>query len=368
MTKFATYASRSEIAAAAALLSKGGVVAFPTETVYGLGADVCNPSAVKRIFEIKGRPFDHPLIVHIADSSKLQHWAEDVPEQAWLLAERFWPGPLTLILPRSSHIPGNVTGGQGTVGLRIPDHPVALALLRALGPEGALAAPSANRFGQVSPTTAAHVREELGDNVDMVLEGGPCEIGLESTIVGFEGHSNQVDGQESNRGNSRAVILRPGGIPLAALAEVLNGNIEVAEKPRHAVRVSGALASHYAPATPLELCSGEYLPRRSLDLEARGLKLGIMTWSEQSHAQLKQWESSGNVVHFSMPPQPEGYGRQFYATLRRLDRARLDRLLVEMPPDEPGWTAVADRLRRASCTNVELHTARKNSKDEAVYE
>jgi len=358
MTTMATLASRSEIAAAAALLSAGGVVAFPTETVYGLGAEVSSPSAVKRIFEIKGRPFDHPLIVHIADSSKLQYWAEEVPEQAWLLAERFWPGPLTLILPRSRHIPENITGGQDTVGLRVPNHPVALALLNALSPEGALGAPSANRFGHVSPTTAAHVREELGDSVDMILEGGACEVGLESTIVGFEA-------QNSRKDPSRAIILRPGGIPLAALAEALNGNIAVAEKQNRTPRVPGALASHYAPATPLELWHGEYLPRRSLELELKGLNLGIVTWSDQFSAQLNHWRSS-NVTRLSMPPEPEGYGRLLYATLRRLDNERLDCLLVEMPPDEPEWLAVVDRLRRASCNNIWIDVP-KNFKDEAVH-
>jgi L-threonylcarbamoyladenylate synthase len=371
MTALATLATHGQIANAATLLRAGGVVAFPTETVYGLGAEVSNPSAVKRIFEIKGRPFDHPLIVHVSDSSKLQYWAEDVPEQAWQLAERFWPGPLPLILPRSSRVPGNVTGGQDTVGLRVPNHPVALALLEALGPEGALAAPSANRFGHVSPTTAAHVRGELGGGVDMVLEGGPCEVGLESTIVVFEantgeGHTGETHTETKDRrrdrGNSRAVILRPGGIPLGALAEVLNGNIVVAEKADHAPRVPGALASHYAPATPLELWPREYLARRSLDLETRGLNVGIITWSEQFHAQLKHWEASDNVMHVPMPPETESYGRLLYATLRRLDNAHLDCLLVEMPPDKPEWMAIMDRLRRASCTTI-----RKNSRDEAVY-
>lgn len=354
MTVLATH---SEIIAAAALLREGGVVAFPTETVYGLGADVCTPAAVKRIFEIKGRPFDHPLIVHIADSSKLQYWAEEVPEDAWKLAEHFWPGPLTLILPRSRRISRNITGGQDTVGLRVPSHPVALALLDALGSEGALAAPSANRFGHVSPTTAAHVREELGDSVDMVLDGGPCEIGLESTIVGFEGHGSQ----KSHRENSRAIVLRPGGIPLAALAEVLNGNVAMAEKPDHTQRVPGALASHYAPATPLELCAREYLPLRSLELELKGINLGIVTWSAQCTEQLNHWERN-NVMHLPMPPAPESYGRLLYATLRRLDNQGFDRLLIEALPDESEWVAVMDRLRRASCNDVKT-----NSKDEAVY-
>jgi tRNA threonylcarbamoyl adenosine modification protein (Sua5/YciO/YrdC/YwlC family) len=194
----------AQIEAAAAILRQGGVVAFPTETVYGLGADASNPDAVRRIFQIKGRPADHPLIVHLSDKSQLGHWAREVPEAARLLAEHFWPGPLTLILSRNKHVSDAVTGGQDTVGLRVPGHPVALALLRAMGPAAALAAPSANRYGRISPTTAAHVREELGDSVDMILDGGPCEVGLESTIVSFTGDT--------------ATVLRPGGIPLERTA------------------------------------------------------------------------------------------------------------------------------------------------------
>ena len=170
---------------AARILCAGGTVAFPTETVYGLGADVTNLNAIQKIYKIKQRPIDHPLIVHISDISHLDYWAQAIPASAWKLAQQFWPGPLTLILRRSRHIADNVTGGQDTVGLRIPAHPVALTLLNELGPEKALAAPSANRFGRISPTTAAHVREELGCDVDMILEGGACEVGLESTIISF---------------------------------------------------------------------------------------------------------------------------------------------------------------------------------------
>ncbi|SEK38878.1 L-threonylcarbamoyladenylate synthase [Nitrosovibrio tenuis] len=346
-------ARHSEIAAAAGLLKKGGVVAFPTETVYGLGAEVSNPYAIQRIFEIKRRPFDHPLIIHIADSSKLQYWAEDVPEQAWQLAEHFWPGPLTLILPRNRRIPTNVTGGQDTVGLRVPAHPVALALLGALGPEGALAAPSANRFGHVSPTTADHVRDELGDSVDMILDGGPCEVGLESTIVGFEGRGSSKDGT--------AMILRPGGIPLAALAEVLHGNISLAERSDRTPRVPGALASHYAPATPLELWPSADLPRRALELEAKGLHLVIVTWSPH-YPKHMNYRKNKNTAFFSMPSEAENYGRMLYATLRRFDNEDFDCLLVEAPPDAPEWMAVVDRLRRASCAD-----ALKNPNIEAVH-
>lgn len=321
----------SQIDSAVALLRAGGTVAFPTETVYGLGADVSNFSAVQRIFEIKKRPADHPLIVHFADASRLHYWAREVPEQAWKLAEHFWPGPLTLILPRSRHVPENVTGGQDTVGLRVPDHPVALALLSALGTEGALAAPSANRFGHVSPTTAAHVQEELGQTVDMILDGGPCEIGLESTIVGFSG---QI-----------AVILRPGRISLAALTEVLGEKVVLPERGNHTGRVPGALASHYAPVTPLELCPTESLWRRALELESAGSRVAIMEWSGRN---LDRPENK-NILHFSMSREPALYGSQLYATLRRFDHEGFDRMLVEAPPDHPAWVAIADRLQRASC-------------------
>lgn len=333
-----TTESHRQVQVAAALLRAGGVVAFPTETVYGLGADISHASAIRRIFEIKNRPADHPLIVHIASSSQLSRWAGEVPEQARQLAEHLWPGPLTLILPRSQRVSESVTGGQDTVGLRVPDHPVALALLNALGPERALAAPSANRFGRVSPTTSDHVHEELGDAVDMVLEGGPCRVGLESTIIGFEGKT--------------AVVLRPGGIPLAALTDVLKGGIVVPESAKLAgrtVRVPGALSSHYAPLTPLELRSSADIGRRALELEAEGLRVGVMEWSGRCCQSLRYTgPDRKRIVHVPMPAEPEDYGRKLYATLRRYDRDGIDRLLIEVVPEDSAWMAIADRLRRAS--------------------
>ncbi|WON74790.1 L-threonylcarbamoyladenylate synthase [Nitrosospira sp. Is2] len=333
-----SYSLQDEIIAAATVLREGGVVAFPTETVYGLGAEISNSSAVRRVFEIKKRPADHPLIVHFADASRLNHWAREVPEQALRLAELLWPGPLTLILPRSRHVPANVTGGQDTVGLRVPDHPVALALLHELGPERAVAAPSANRFGRISPTTAAHVKAELGDAVDMILDGGPCRIGLESTIVGFEGKS--------------PVILRPGTIPMEELAEILGETLVLPPPMARTVRVPGALASHYAPATPLELWRSELLWQRALELEADGWRVAVVTWSPKNWSQ-RGGAKNKNVVHFSMPAEPVSYGRQLYASLRQLDSERLDRLLVEIPPAGSAWAAIADRLRRASGTPSE---------------
>ena len=320
----------NKIAAAAKLLRAGGTVAFPTETVYGLGADISIPSAIRQIFEIKQRPINHPLIVHFAEVSQLQHWAKDVPESAWKLAEHFWPGPLTLILQRSHCIPTTVTGGQNTVGLRIPNHPVALSLLNTLGTNTAIAAPSANRFGRISPTTATHVHEALGQAVGMILDGGACKVGLESTIVSFQ--------------NETATVLRPGGIPLDALAEVLNGQIILANKKNLTERTPGTHTSHYAPMTPLEICSSEHIFQRTLELTIQGLRTVIITWSNcMSNQPLNE-----NIVIFPMPHEPIAYGNQLYATLHQFDHEEFDRLLIETPPDSPDWLAINDRLQRAN--------------------
>ena len=193
----------SEVGEAVALLAAGGVVAFPTETVYGLGADATNPEAVGRIFRIKDRPTDHPLIVHLADISQMNDWAMEIPDEAYLLAERFWPGPLTLILRRDGRVPDAVTGGLDTVGLRVPGHPVALNLLRLFG--GGIAAPSANRFGRISPTTARHVLEELGDRLELIVDSGPCRVGLESTIVSLVGARPQPSDRRTAHGGRWAV-------------------------------------------------------------------------------------------------------------------------------------------------------------------
>ena len=326
----------AQIETAAAILRQGGVVAFPTETVYGLGADASNPAAVRRIFKIKGRPADHPLIVHLADKSQLSHWAREVPDAAKLLASHFWPGPLTLILPRSQHVSDVVTGGQDTVGLRVPNHPAALALLRAMGPTGGLAAPSANRYGRISPTTAEHVREELGNSVDMILDGGPCEVGLESTIVSCIGNS--------------VTVLRPGGIPLAALEEILQQKIAVADSTDAKIRVSGNKLSHYAPVTPLEILPHENLWQRACELEAQGLRVATLEWSAPNAVHLTSSVHSehAGIARTMMPADSVAYGQVLYATLRQLDGARFDRLLAEAPPGNAAWLAVADRLRRAS--------------------
>jgi L-threonylcarbamoyladenylate synthase len=241
----------TEVSRAADLLRAGELVAFPTETVYGLGADASNPQAVARIFAAKGRPADHPLIVHLPDTSHLHRWAVDIPEAAHKLAAAFWPGPLTLILKRHPSVSEAITGGQDTVGLRVPNHPLALQLLREF--DGGVAAPSANRFGRVSPTTAAHVREELGDAVALILDGGPCTVGIESTILDLSG--------------GEARILRPGMLDAEAIAGVL-GALPFVGGTQNAPRVSGSLEAHYAPQTPLRLVEvktlGEFA-QRALD-------------------------------------------------------------------------------------------------------
>ena len=316
---------------AVAILRAGGLVAFPTETVYGLGADAGNPEAVRKIFAAKGRPAEHPLIVPLASAKQLSEWAVEVPESAYELAAAFWPGPLTIILKRARRVPDAVTGGQETVGLRVPAHPLALKLLRAF--QGGLAAPSANRFGRLSPTTAEHVRQELGDQVDLILDGGPCPVGLESTIV------------DLSSGKPR--LLRPGGITVAQLSEVLG--IAPEAGGRGAPRASGTMKSHYAPGTPARLLGlGDIFEH--LSQSAANAKLGVLAYHPQP-------VGLANVVWRTLPAEPAAYGRRLYAALRELDALGCDELLIEAVSDEPAWLAVADRLRRAT-TRASPSTAR----------
>lgn len=301
-------------------LQAGELVAFPTETVYGLGADALNPAAVAKIFVAKGRPADHPLIVHLPSADWLDRYARNIPAQARLLAQHFWPGALTLILPRQAIVPDAVTGGQDTVGLRVPAHPLAQALLQAFG--GGVAAPSANRFGRISPTTAAHVQAELGEQVSCILDGGACQVGLESTIIDLSGE--------------RPHLLRPGGISVAAIAEVLG---EMPQAPTKASpRVSGQLASHYAPRTPLYLLASEQLPTFVAQY-AQGMAVMALQ-AAPAVANVAQW-----VV---MPNDPAAYGRLLYAQLRDLDAAGYAGIVVEQPADTVAWAAVRDRLKRAA--------------------
>jgi L-threonylcarbamoyladenylate synthase len=307
-----------QVARAVATLRRGGLVAFPTETVYGLGADASNDAAVAKIYSVKGRPAGHPLIVHVGDSAQLPRWARDIPESARRLAQRFWPGPLTLVLKRSAEVHGCVTGGQDTIGLRVPRHPLALELLRAFG--GGIAAPSANKFGRISPTTAEHVRRDLGDEVDLILDGGPCEVGIESTIVDLS--------------SGRPVLLRPGRIAAADIAAAIG----VVPQPRDAdsPRAPGTLEVHYAPRRPMRLVSRDELLRAVRSDETAVLAFGAPATGSRAALWLRASSDPGR------------YARELYASLRRLDETGAGPILVERPPQGPGWEAITDRLERAA--------------------
>ncbi len=322
-----------QLAEALHLLRIGELVAFPTETVYGLGADASNPQAVAKIFAAKGRPADHPLIVHLADAAAIDDWAREVPIEARRLAAAFWPGPLTLILKRSGRAPDAVTGGQDTVGLRVPRHPLALALLAGFG--GGIAAPSANRFGRISPTTAAHVREELGAAVALALDGGPCAVGIESTIVDF------------SRG--APIVLRPGAITASDIDAVIGattGQGGAVADPAAPPRVSGSLAAHYAPSAPLRLVAADGIKAAAAAALAEGRRVAVLARTLQPFA-------ATDLLWHDAPLAATGYAHELYATLRLLDASGADLILVEALPQEAAWQAVADRLQRAACGSGE---------------
>jgi len=310
-----------ELARAARLLREGRLVAFPTETVYGLGADASSAAAVARLYAAKRRPLDHPVIVHFAAAEDAFAWAREVPQAARKLATTFWPGPLTLILKRSPKAGDFVTGGQDTVGLRVPSHPVAQALLREF--RGPIAAPSANRFGEVSATTAAHVREDLAAEADLVLEGGQSDIGIESTIVELSG--------------GKAVLLRPGHIGASELEAALGEKL--AERPAGAPRHSGGLERHYAPRTPAQLVAPHELDAQISKWLAQGSEVAVLAFSRPDQ-RVDFW--------LRMPQDPVAYAQKLYAALRELDGAGCARILIETPPQEERWAAVGDRLRRAA--------------------
>jgi L-threonylcarbamoyladenylate synthase len=322
----------AEIARAAAILESGGLVAFPTETVYGLGADAENPAAVASIYRAKGRPHDHPVIVHLAPGADLGYWSDAIPIQARQLVEAFWPGPLTLILKRADRIPAAVSGGQDTVGLRCPAHPVAIALLQAFkAGRGGIAAPSANKFGHVSPTTAQHVRDEFGHDgsVDAILDGGQSGVGIESTILDL-----------SRLATHGPVLLRPGHLGAAEIAAVI-GTMPVAADAA-APRTSGSLASHYAPQTPVALQQGDNLAITLALLQERGHRVALI-----HHTSVDAPSAS-----VCLPAEPAAYAHGLYAALRAMDHAAiglaLDLILVEAPPSNAAWQGVNDRLRRAA--------------------
>ncbi len=296
------------VARAVEILRRGGVVAIPTETVYGLAADVRNAAAIARVYAIKGRPADHPLIVHVHDLAALDGYVAEVTPALRALANRFWPGPLTAVVARGPNTPLQVTGGQQTVAVRIPAHPVARAILARFG--GALAAPSANRFGRVSPTTAAHVRADLGDEVDLVVDGGAASVGVESTIVDLT--------------SAVPAVLRAGAIAPSQLGAALGR--PVVTRFGGAVRVPGTLPSHYAPHARVVLVEADEREPEALARTERGERVALLT----------------------LPDDPAAAARTLYATLRALDAEGYETIVASLPPDTEPNAAVRDRLARAA--------------------
>jgi len=320
-------ATQSEIEAAVEALRAGELVAFPTETVYGLGANAQNPAALRKVFAAKGRPAHHPLIVHLDSARYLHRWTQKLSPEAEKLAARFWPGPLTLVLPKAPHVLDAVTGGQDTVAIRVPGHPMAQQLLTAFG--GGIAAPSANRYGHLSPTRAEHVRDELGDAVRIVLDGGECQVGVESTIVSC------TDGTVR--------LLRPGAVTLSQLRSVV-GDVQIGADAT-APRVPGSTQSHYAPTTPVELVPGDGLEVFAGSLNDQGERVAVLAMRlPLKTLPLVTWINAGR--------KPQTYAHDLYANLRTLDKAGCARILVQEVPGDERWDAVRDRLQKAAARNV----------------
>lgn len=316
-------ATQSEIQAAVEALRAGDLVAFPTETVYGLGANASNPVAVRKIFAAKGRPTEHPLIVHLDSIRYLHRWVTAIPGVAVNLAASFWPGPMTLVLQKAPHVLPIVTGGQDTIAIRVPGHPMAQQLLTAFG--GGIAAPSANRYGHISPTRAEHVRDELGEAVQIVLDGGECQIGVESTILSC------VDGTVR--------LLRPGSITLSQIRSVA-GDV-IVDDDANAPRVPGSGVSHYAPDTPLEIVKGDVLETLAGSFDARGERVAVLALRlPLKTLKLVTWINAGR--------RPQQYTHDLYTHLRTLDKAGCVKILVQELPADERWDAVRDRLQKAA--------------------
>jgi L-threonylcarbamoyladenylate synthase len=315
--------SQTEILEAVEALRAGDLVAFPTETVYGLGANANNPDAVRKIFRMKERPATHPVIVHIDHPRYLQRWVREMSPEAKKLADAFWPGPLTLVAKRAPAVNDVITGGQDTVAVRVPNHPVAQQLLNAFG--GGIAAPSANRYGRVSPTRAEHVRDEFGDDIKIVLDGGDCKVGLESTIVSCVGDAPR--------------ILRPGSISLSQLRAVAP-SIQAGPHPS-APRVPGSATRHYSPTTPVNVVPSRRLEQVMNEFTANFEKVAVL-------AQRPPGTANPYMTWINAGIRPDLYGRQLYAHLRTLDKAGAKIILVEEVPGGEKWDAIRDRLRRAA--------------------
>jgi L-threonylcarbamoyladenylate synthase len=318
-----TRASQAELDAAVQALRDGDLVAFPTETVYGLGANAQNPAAVRKIFEAKGRPTSHPVIVHLDSPRYLHRWVREVPDAAARLGEKFWPGPLTLVMPRAPQVHDIVTGGQDTVAVRVPSHPMAQQLLTAFG--GGIAAPSANRYGRLSPTRAEHVREELGDSVRVILDGGEAQVGLESTIVACDGQTVR--------------LLRPGAVTATQIRSVV-GELLIGAT-HDSPRVPGSHAAHYAPSTPMAIVPAGEIDHRASMLSEGGKRIAVL-------AQRLPLKAHKYVTWVNAGRRPDVFAHDLYANLRTLDKAGCVFILVQDVPEDERWDAVRDRLMRGA--------------------
>lgn len=317
--------TQDAVSTAVELLKQGECVALPSETVYGLAADASKVEAVNKIFDAKGRPKNHPLIVHLPSAEHLIQWATDIPKQAYELAEHFWPGPLTLLLKKAPHVPTAVTGGLDTIAVRVPAHSQFLQVLKTFA--GGLAAPSANRYKQLSPTTSEQVMQGLNGRIPAVLEGGHCAHGLESTIVDLLGESPRV--------------LRPGPITPAQLQQVLAVDIQVPEQFQDSV--PGNVEAHYRPQTPLHSVTTEQLQGQLADYQSSNVILLL-----RSQALIEQVEQSYPAIKWQrMPNNATGFGKELYATLFNLDQLGADKIVLETPPNTDDWRAVNNRLSRA---------------------
>ena len=314
----------ADVARAVRVLRRGGLVAFPTETVYGLGADAADDAALARLYAVKGRPADHPVIVHLGRDAPLEDWAEEVPDAARTLTARFWPGPLTVVLAASDRVSRVATGGLDTVGLRVPDHPVALELLDGFG--GGVAAPSANRFGRVSPTTAGAVRHDLGADVDLVLDGGSCGVGVESTIVDSTG--------------TRPAVLRVGRVAPDDLADDLGSAPSVGRS----TRAPGTLPAHYAPNARVEIVTSDTVADRARDVAASERRVGVVALASD----LAGVDLPDALVPLARSVDVAAYAHDLYRALREADALGLDVVLAIAPPPGGLGVAVADRLGRAA--------------------
>jgi L-threonylcarbamoyladenylate synthase len=311
----------NDVYQAAEIIKRGGLVVFPTETVYGLGADVFQPMAVARVFEVKKRPFFDPLIVHVANGKDLERLVIEIPPHARKLIERFWPGPLTVVLPKKEEVPDIVTAGLPTVAVRMPRHPIAIELIELA--RSPIVGPSANPFGYLSPTTAVHVQEQLGRQVDLILDGGPCEVGVESTIISFS--------------EKEPRLLRPGGVPLEEIESMI-GRVEMGGRIGEKPSAPGMFPRHYAPRTPILLD----WPEKKLD-GYRGKKIGFLLFKKQN-----SFPKFHPVEVLSKKGDLREAAANLFSAIRRLDALNLDFILAESIPETGLGLAIMDRLRRAS--------------------